>query len=328
MTDATTTIEPQVSVEPESISDYIAAAYDEVEAATPSEPVRGEDGKFVSTEPPAEAVEAPADKEEKPEASAETKAEEPAIEPPASLGAAARERWGELPREIQESLKASLDESHATVEQRAKEVSSLEAMKGVLEQYKPNFAAKGITEVEAVRRLLAVEASLTEKPVETLQQLARSYGVNLSQLAQQQPQQAAVDPKVAALEAKVAKFEAMFQATNSAKEQDVTQAVEKFSADPANVYFKDVRPAMAALANTYPDLSLKELYDRACRADPVVHGKIEADKARAEAIRRDKAAREAANKAVSLKGSPPPPAGNAAPDSIRSTLEAAFDGRL
>ena len=323
MTDSSGVIEPAIS-EPDSISSDIASAWDAAAAELPTEPVRGEDGKFASQETPADAVEEPA-KEEKPAASAEED-KEPAIEPPALLGAAAKERWSELPRELQEELKASLDGAGKSVEQEAKKVAELEPLKAIFEPHAARLAAQGISQTEAVRRLLAVEDALTKRPAEILPHLARAYGVDLSQLVQRQPQQVAEHPDITALKAEMAALKGQLAQGSVTQQHDINQRVESFAKE--NPHFNDVRVLMGTISQATGEQDLAKLYNLACNAHPEVSAKIKADEQKAERIRKDREARAAAGKAVSIKASPPPPAGHAAPDNLRSTLEAAWEGRL
>jgi hypothetical protein len=317
-----------------SIGDDIARAFDEAVANAPAG--RGEDGKFVSqrpAEPEKPSADAPPPKpddkpvEEKPEAKTETTAEKP-LDPPAGLSQAARERWAEIPRELQETILEQHGASERTLAEKDKEVAPLRDMQKVFEEHAARLAARGLTPTEVTRNLLTLHAEMERRPADVLQALARQYGVDLSRAPQQQ--QAAANPELAALRDQVTRLERALtegqQQTQQTQAQQIEAQIAAFAKD--HPHFTAVRPVMGALISSGAAKDMQDAYDQACHANPSIRAQLAADTSRAEAIRRDREAREASARAVSISGTPPTPASKSVPDTLRGTIEAAFEGRL
>jgi hypothetical protein len=210
----------------------------------------------------------------------------------------------------------------------------------VLERYKPLYAARGIAPDAALSGLFEAQKVLEERPYEAIQVLARQYGVDLSKFAPAaQSQQAAPptnDPAVNAALQEVrairAEIEAQKQQTVEAENARVHLSIATFAADPKHVHFPAVRTAMGALMQAGIANDLPTAYEMACRAHPEVHKAIQAAeaerRAKSETEAKRKAAADAKGKAVSVRGAPPVTGFRQAPDSIRDTLLAAWDGRL
>lgn len=174
--------------------------------------------------------------------------------------------------------------------------------------------------------MFEAQALLEQNPVQGLAAIARGYGIDLGALAQNpgaaqaQPQPA---PQHVDVDARIA----------AALADERTKAtISAFAADPKNEHFATVRATMGALAQVHPDKGLPELYEMACKAHPDVSAKLAAaEKAKTEAAalaERKKAAEAARRASGSVRGAPPTNGFIPPPDSLRGTLEAAFEGRL
>jgi hypothetical protein len=213
----------------------------------------------------------------------------------------------------------------------------LAPIRDVLDRHAPLYAARGIPAEQAVNALFEAQKMLETRPVESIQALARQYGVDLAQFAPQQAAQQPVgDPNYSALMAKVQQLEGAITAREQAAEQaastQINQTIQQFAADPKHTHFPAVRTAMGALMQAGIANDLPTAYEMACRAHPQVFQAIQKAeqeaRTKAEAATRSQAAAQAKAKAVSVRGSP---AGNGftkPPDSLRATIEAAFEGRL
>jgi hypothetical protein len=213
----------------------------------------------------------------------------------------------------------------------------LAPVKDVLDRHAPLYAARGITADQAVNALFEAQKMLETRPVESIQVLARQYGVDLAQFAPQQAQQVPGDPNYAALVQKVQQLEGALNAREQATEQaaaaQINQTINQFAADPKHSHFPTVRTAMGALMQAGIANDLPTAYEMACRAHPQVHQAIQKAeqeaRAKAEAASRSQAAAQAKAKAVSVRGSHVVSGGgNSANMSRRELLEAAYDGRL
>jgi len=207
----------------------------------------------------------------------------------------------------------------------------------VLEQYKPLYAARGIPVQQAVGMLFEAQKLLEERPVEAIAVLARQYGVDLTKFGAQpqQAEQPTNDATQAALQ-RVQQLEQRIQAYEQQQEQsrraEIEQSIAAFAADPKHSHFPTVRKAMGALMQAGEAKDMADAYDQACRANPTVWASIQ--KAEAEARTKSdveakqKAAEEARRRNVQRRGSSPVNGFAKAPESLRDTIEAAWDGRL
>lgn len=135
--------------------------------------------------------------------------------------------------------------------------------------------------------------SATQVPVEQKQaallKLAKDYGVELPSAAQPDDDGEYVDPQVKGLRDHIGKLESQInelttgQRSAAAKEAENIRAtaakeIETFAADPANPYFYDVADEIAALIRgSGGQMSVKDAYDKACWANPVVRAKLVAE---------------------------------------------------
>jgi len=207
----------------------------------------------------------------------------------------------------------------------------------VLEQYKPLYAARGIPVQQAVGMLFEAQKLLEERPVEAIAVLARQYGVDLTKFGAQpqQAEQPTNDATQAALQ-RVQQLEQRIQAYEQQQEQsrraEIEQSIAAFAADPKHSHFPTVRKAMGALMQAGEAKDMADAYDQACRANPTVWASIqkaEAEaRAKSDAEAKQKAAEEARRRNVQRRGSSPVNGFAKAPESLRDTIEAAWDGRL
>lgn len=214
----------------------------------------------------------------------------------------------------------------------------LAPVKDVLERHKPLYAARGISADQAVNALFEAQRMLETRPEESIQVLARQYGVDLSKFAppQQQAAQPPGDPNLAALVQKVQQLEGALTAREQAAEQAervrIETSIQQFAADPKHSHFPTVRQAMGALMQAGIANDMPTAYEMACRAHPDVYAAIQKAeteaRTKADTSARTQAAAQAKAKAVSVRGSPAVSGFTKPPESLRETIEAAFAGRL
>jgi hypothetical protein len=158
------------------------------------------------------------------------------------------------------------------------------AMNEAIQPFMPALQQRGLDPAKAVQALLNAQALLDRDPVEGLRRLAESYKVDLGQLKPAETQQ--LDPNVKALQDRLQQFESKLtereQAELAERRAKVASEVEAFAADPANAYFDEVADDIAALMKAYPNLTLKDAYAKAVRANDVTYQK-EAARIQAEA---------------------------------------------
>lgn len=311
---------PDTAPTPDPVDDLraaIGAAFDE-HAEPDAAPQRDERGRFAGREVPEGAE--PAAPEPKAEAAP---AELPPLPPPATLAADDVSRWATLPREHQEWIAAREAKAQETTK-------AFEPINEVLTKYSPLFAARGVPPAQAIAALFEAQHMLQTRPNDAIRALAREFGATLP-TAEAHPsndndQWNALVQEVQQLRAAVAESQ---QATAQERRIALETQIRDFASNPAHRHFPIVRPYMGALMTADPELDMARAYEMACRAHPSVSKALADEEAKAAIAARTKAANEARAKQVSVRGGAPPVAGNgAAPDSLRGTLVAAWDGAL
>ena len=261
------------------------------------------------------------------------------IRPPASWSATAKADFATLPPHIQQEVlkrEGEIEAGKAQWDQKANRFNRLDA---VLSPREEAFRLRGIDEVQAVQSLLAAQDFLERDAPSALQYLARQYGVNLASLAPgaPQPQQAQLPPAIQQMAQELNTLkQTLAQQSTAAHQQAVseTQAqIDAFSADPANLYFPNVKVTMGKLIAAGEAMGLKDAYDKAVWAHPEIRPLLLRDQqaqGQATQEQQDKARAEAARRASgSIVGSPTPgssPSGPGPASSIRAELQRAMSG--
>lgn len=309
---------------PETPEPTTAAPEQEPDKATR---VRDEAGRFAKTEP--ESVSQPV--------TSETQTHEP-VEPvaperkaPSSWKPDAQAAFNQLPPHVQEEVLRRETDYHKGIETYKTHAHAAQAFERVIQPHMATFQQLGIDAPTAVQKLLQADHTLRYADAATkaqyLTQLAREYGIDIAQAANQ-PQP---DPQVLAMQQQLAQTQREMQAWKQeqqrAQESVVMTEIEKFAADPANVHFTAVRDDMAVLLQSGIAQSLKDAYDKAVwqRGD-IRQSLIEQQRAEAQKQAIEQAQHAKAKAAsVSVKGSSPS-AGGIQPvkGSLRDQLVAAF----
>lgn len=164
--------------------------------------------------------------------------------------------------------------------------------------------------------------------------ILKQYGIELE--AQPTEQTGFVDPEVKSLKEQLAALQSKIsgQETNAANQtrQKLQAEIAAFAADPANPYFNEVADDMSILLRgSGGQLTLKEAYERAVRANPVTFAKektrLETEavaKAQKEAQERADAAKKAAGANVRNRGHQATRTGDATgswDDTMKETLD-------
>ena len=225
---------------------------------------RGVDGKFVAKTP-----EAAQDTTEQPK-TVETPQE--SIRPPASWSAQAKSDFAALPPHIQREVSKREGDIDKGFRERAEQIKRYEPLEAVIAPHRQKWSVAGVDEATAVKQLLAASDWLDRDPTQALTHLARQYGVNIASLGQganPQPGGDAGQPQ-AQPDPVASRIEALERQLVERDNQTYQTQIETFAADPANLYFDNVKPAMAALLKTGTVETLSEAYERAIWADPTI----------------------------------------------------------
>lgn len=310
------------------------------EPPTGSQP-RAPDGKFAKA--PEQAQTPSPDPQAAPAVGAEPQTPE-TIRPPASWSATAKADFAALPPHIQQEVlkrEGEIESGKAQWDQKAQRFNRLDA---ILSPRQERFKLAGIDETQAVQALFAAQDMLESPDAATranaIRYLARQSGVDLGALVQGDPQQqpqAQLPPAVQQMAQEIASLkQTLSQQQQFAHQQSASESqaqIDAFAADPAHMYFANVRGDMAALINAGQATGLKDAYDKAIWAHPEIRPILlreQQAQAVAEQERAAKAKAEAARRASgSIIGSPSPgssAAGAAPAPSIRAELERAMSG--
>jgi hypothetical protein len=314
--------------EPAPAEEVVVAPEAIIEAETPHDDgekaadgrVRGPDGKFI-----AKAAETVQDTPDQPSEAVADPAVKLAIRAPASWSPAAKATFDKLPPEVQQAVAKREQEIDHGLRRKSEEVKRYEPLEQVLAPRRAQWAAQGMDEVHAVKTLLAAQDLLEKNPMQGLEFLARSYGVNLNTAQPQgQPYQAqpARDshPEIAALKQQLQVLQSQVQTAQTAP---IVSQIDAFQNDPANLYFENVRDDMAVLLHNGKASDLKEAYEMACWMRPDIRPFLQTAQAPAAPVQ-DKAA-QARRAAVSVTGSPGQTRIPKSNGSIEDDIRAAFE---
>lgn len=340
-----------------------AATSAEAVTSTPeapaSGPARDATGKFApkttDTPAPAGAAEAATPPADTPtiETAAPVEQEPPkeAIRVPPSLPAAVKAKFADLEPDVQQAF-TKLEESVQTAKAEwGKKGERLNRFDEILGPRVDRWRLSGLDEYSGIQALLAAQDFLEHNPVEGLAHIARSYGVDLRAMAgqaiQQRPAaegqlaptampelQTYLQPLVQQVQTLQQQLQQSQQHSEHQKLTEAQATVQAFAADPANMYFENVRPVVAKLLEAGLATDLQDAYHQAIWSSREIRPLLEAEQAKgiqaaAQAKVQEKAAQSKAQTAQhaagSITGAPAPgavaPAGPVG--SVRDTLRAA-----
>lgn len=228
------------------------------------------------------------------------------------------------------------DPVKADIAKREQEVSAGFAK---LAEYKPldpyvsMAQSQGTTLPEALERYVAAENLLEQEPVNGILWLCQRYNVHPARLLEaiggqpggpQPPQASPLDPVFGQLQAVNGRLAQIEAEREQFLDHQVLSQIEQFKADPANIYFENVRHDMGRRIKfadlNGEDLSLKEAYDQSCWSHPEIRPlliKQQTEAARQDATRKVQSERSAAR---SLPPGSPVAGGTLARDEPASTL--------
>ena len=276
---------------------------------------------------------------------------EPELEPidyPSSWNAETREKVEALPRDLQEYFVSREKEQNATFTQKTQELSKArqyyENLDRAIQPYAQHFALQGMQPEQVISRLLATQDLLDKDPQAGLKWIADSYGVDLSQLPQQAPEN--TDPALQNVNNEVRELKGLIQNWQQEQQQKMQDAltaeanafIHEVDSDGnrAHPYVEDVSqemmPLVSHLREANPSWSnkevLKQAYEKACRLNDGVWANLQKRNAAAEAKKQQvsKAAKiaQAKKAASSVTGAPSGGTSKVVPESLRAQIEQAY----
>lgn len=261
-----------------------------------------------------------------------------AVKPPASWSVATREKWGQLPADVQAEVHRRERETAVALQEAAEARRHHEAFRQTVAPYEGMIRAEGGEPLRAVQSLLQTAAALrTSPPVHKAQLVAnliRTFGVPIealdAALAGQPPPQGAQgaqyapngmapgpyqDPRVDQLLARMQQAEAQ---RASALQQEAHSVVSAFQGE----FLDDVREEMADLMEAAGKrglkLSIEDAYNRAVLLHPEISAVLEQRKAAANAANASASMQRAKAAGSSVRTRP---AGGGAPPQLNSIRE-------
>lgn len=277
----------------------------------------------------------------------ETTAPVKALEPPSNWSEQDKATFKAAPPEVQEWALRRHNDMEAAFTKKTQEIAEFrrgyEPVEQMFAPHMEELRAQGTTPADVIQRWYQAEQFLTRSPVEGLQWLAQTFGVDLGQVAAgKSTEGAAVDTTVQALKQELSELKTAWtqreQAEVRTRQQAITNDIQTFAAEvdgsgqPAHPHFDDVVQDMVLLAQAERAAGrtpvLKDLYEKAVWANPSTREKVlvsqreaEAKKSAAEARAKAAAARKAGS---SVTGAPTTGGSQATELSLREQLEASF----
>ena len=259
----------------------------------------------------------------------------PAVRPPPGWSPASKVAFDTLP----ESVKADIAKRELEVNKGFEKLSSY---KGI-DKYVDMAKQSGTTIDKALENYVGLEQLLRRDVFAGIDQVLINSGVQpraffqawLQRNGGQQSAQPAPQARQQAFDPRQLVDQTRAAIRSEMEQERLVESVKAFAADPANRFFENVKPDMARLADVYPNRSIKELYDMACRSDPEISKLINQTSVsnpaavRASAVNQARAAGRATVGAPASGQAPTrtPPSNQSRRDVIRDAVAAQRGGR-
>lgn len=204
---------------------------------------------------------------------------EPAVKAPDAWDAHAKEKFGQLPHDLQQYISKREADIHKGFTKQDEDRNFGKQFRDVVSPYLPMIRSEGGEPIAAVQNILqslyTLKNSSPAQRAEMILGMAREYGADFQHMYNTlgSPQQQ-VDPKFQQLEQKLLRLEQERQQEIQAREYQtntqVNSEIQGFASDPKNVHFETVKPQMVILLETGQASSLQEAYETACRMNPQI----------------------------------------------------------
>jgi len=258
----------------------------------------------------------------------------PAIAAPNSWSTEQKAKWSTLPPATQSYIADREKDAHAKITQQGNELRQYQPVREIYEHIRTLGVPAG-REPEVIANWARAQAALDQNPGDGLKWLAKSYGVDLAQLAGnttaksenetiddlfRDPRLDRIAPEVNELRNQVGALQRQLQARthaeSSSRQRQVEDVISTFSnrddvKDNWNVLETDIIHEIEVLKASDPNLVhdyeklLAKAYDRALYANPESRARILADQQRkaqeVQEVSRKKEAEEAAKKQAQAK---------------------------
>lgn len=262
-----------------------------------------------------------------------------AVRPPQSLNPAEREVFAKAPPEIQRALQRIDQTARQALSESAPARKFQQEFAQATHAYQPMLQRAGLNPIQAVQSAFntidQLQSGTPQSRAQVFHALMQAYPTDLEALAvqiergpqaQPQGQQPPLNEEALMQKWEQRQEQKRLQASSARQEQEI----QRFAEDPGNEFFGDVGHEMLAMLQAAKarrvELSLKDAYDRACRANPEVWDIVQ-KRSRAEAAKATTASTQQARLAASsVKSTPSTGASQVRPPrNHREMVEAAWD---
>ena len=266
--------------------------------------------------------------------------EDPGGERPAPLEhwpAEWRERFEALPEDargyaldLHQQFEQAHSERSQSLAEREKELDGFAAIDAALAPWRETMRAQGLTDADAVTRLMEAQAAMENDPEAALAAIAEAYGVAppAAPTAPTPPQRR--DEMLDTLERYAAEQHELRLIAAMESELDARARIVDAAGEPRFPHFDSVRPRLAALMRSGAADSFEDAYQQAVWADPHLRQKALEARDAEMAARRESARKAEVAKArnagrAALSGSEPARSALPPARSHREELERVWD---
>jgi len=187
--------------------------------------------------------------------------------------------FSKLPPVVQQEILKREEDIFKGIEAYKEDATFGKSMHNVLSPYLPVLKQYNIAPESQVADMMKAHYTLAfgepQAKLDLLRQVAKDYNIPLDTVSSEVND--FVDPQVADLQKQITHLQSQLtgqeQQRQQARQAEVVANVEKFMADPANVYANEVVDEMASLLSSGAEKDLKAAYDKAVWMNPVTRAK-------------------------------------------------------
>lgn len=237
------------------------------------------------------------------------------MKPPESWTPASKAKFAELPLEIQQEVMRREEDVHKGFTKFDEQRVFGKQVEDVISPYLPMIRSEGGNPLEAIGGMLQtgyiLRTGSNESKLKAIEFLVNKYQIDISPMMRPQGQQQQghyIDPTVQQLQNQVWELtqaqQNQYQMAEQQEQAQIHSTIDSFASDPANIYFENVRPEMAALLKEGRAQDMQEAYDMACWARPDIRPLMLQSQNKRLAEQNREKVNKSRNAAVSITGSP------------------------
>ncbi len=336
---------PETPAAPATMEDTIRAKLREMTKPEekPFDRARAPDGKFIKTPEEvaadaaaaAPAPEVPPTPEVVPPPAPPKPGEPDLTKPPTSLKGNVQAKWDKLDPDVRAEFHRREANFHEGLSAYKQMADIGKVMDAEVRPYEAFIRSKNLSAPAVVRELMNTAYTLStgapEAKMQVVLNIAKEYGIDLSNVQESAQQLAAaapqIDPVIAPLQQKLEAIEKRFeeQSNEAARREyaELQRQTNAFAQNPSNKFYELVKLDMAALIETGRADGLQDAYDKAIWANPEARAQLLAEQQAAERkakAEKAAAAKKAASTNVAPRGTlPAAPVVGSMEDTIRAT---------